>query len=74
MDVYLSIKYIDRILRVTTLKKYQQVLAECKEPENGLAGDPWSLGSVKGVYMEHFWTWSKVDAIDGSGDPISRSE
>ena len=24
--------------------------------------------------MEQFWTWSKVDAIDGSGDPISGSE
>ena len=23
--------------------------------------------------MEQFWTWAKVDTIDGSGDPISRS-
>ena len=74
MDVDLRIEYIERTLRVPELNKYQQVPSEYKEATKGLSGDQWSLGLAKGVSMEQFWNWAKVDAIDGSGDPISGSE
>ena len=43
------IKYIERILIGTALKKLIQVLSECKE--KGLYGYQWSLGLEKVVYM-----------------------
>ena len=47
------------------LNKYIQVLAECKELANGIAGDQWNLGLVKVVSMEQFRSWAKVDDING---------
>ena len=45
MNVDIRIKYTERILRVSELKKYRQVLVNCKESENVLAGYQWSLVS-----------------------------
>ena len=67
MDVDKSIKYTQRILRGTALKKYKQVLEECKELSKGIAGYQWTLGATKDVTMKQFWDWDKVEAINRSG-------
>ena len=67
MDVDKSIKYTERILRVSVLKKYRQVLSECKGLTKGLYGYQWTLGLSKVFQMETFCIWSKVDAINGAG-------
>ena len=36
-------------------------MLECKELEKGLSGDQWSIGLVKSVTMEQFYTWDKDD-------------
>ena len=46
MNIYLSIKYTDRILRGPALKKFIQVLLECKESAKRLAVYQWNLGSL----------------------------
>ena len=74
MDLDPRIKYIEYILIVSVINKYLQVLEECKESTKGLAGDQWSLGLAKVIFMEQLCTWAKVDAIDVSVDPISGSE
>ena len=74
MDVDVSIKYMDRILRLPALNKYQQVLVECKDLENLIAGYQRTLGFTKLFSMELFCTWAKLYTMDRSGDPISGSE
>ena len=71
MDVDVSIKYMDRILRLPALNKYQQVLVECKQFLKALYGYQCSLWLAKGVSMEQFQAWENVDTIDRSGGPIS---
>ena len=51
MDVYKKIKYTHRILRVTVLKKYKQVLAGCKELYKGISEYQWALLVTKDVTM-----------------------
>ena len=67
MDVYKKINYTESILLGSALKKYRQILAECKDSEKGIAGDHWTLESEKGVSMEQLWSWSKVGAINRAG-------
>ena len=74
MDVYVSIKYTERILREPVLNKYQLVLEEYKESEKVLSEYQWSLRFTKGFSMEQLCTWANVCAIYGSGDPISGSD
>ena len=42
VELYLSIKYTDRILMNSDLKKYIQVLLVCKDTDRGLAGNKWT--------------------------------
>ena len=67
-DIYVDkrVKYTQKILRGTALKKYKQVLAGYKESEMGLSGDQWNMGAKNDVTMEQLWAWDKVDSIDGS--------
>ena len=74
LDIGLRIKYTERILRVSALNKFLQVLLECKESSKRLYGDQWSLGSAKNVTMEQLWTWYKVDATNGTGYTIIRAD
>ena len=55
--------YRQRILRVSALKKYQEVLVTCKKLTKELAGDKWTLGDLSGVSTEDFWNWAKTDTI-----------
>ena len=52
LDLDISIKYTERILRGPELNKFRQVLLECKESAKGLVGDQWNLGSSNSVTME----------------------
>ena len=74
MYIYLRIKYTERILRGTELKKFRHVLVECKESDKGLSGNQWSVGSEKSISMEQLWTWAKMDYINGTGETISGAE
>ena len=74
MNVDVSIKYTDCILVGSVIKKYQQFPKEHKELSNVLDEYQWSIGSAKGVYIERFYKWAKLDAISGLGDPIRRLE
>ena len=67
MDVDRSIKYTYSIMGVPALNIYQQFLAECKDSSMGLPGYQWCIRLEKVVSMEQFWTWAKVNNIDGSG-------
>ena len=64
MDVDKSVEYIERILRVSVLKKYIKVLVHFKDSVKGLDGYQWTLGSAKGFSMEEFWVWAKLCAIN----------
>ena len=58
---------MQHILMGTTINVYKQFLAGFKESAKGLALDQWELGSMEDVNMKQFWTWSKFEAIEGSG-------
>ena len=66
MDIYKRIKYTERIIRGSELKKYRHIMVKCKESEKGIVGYYWNLRLTKIVSMEKFWTWAKVDAINGA--------
>ena len=68
MDVKKTINYTERILKGSALNKYRQVLVDCKQLENVLAVDKWTLGQAKSVTIEQFWYWFKKDAINGALD------
>ena len=68
MDVYKSIKYTQRILRVMARKKYKRVLEGLKESEKGIAEYQWALRSTKDVNMEQLLNWAKIYALDGLRD------
>ena len=74
LDLDISIKYMERILRRPAMNKFWQVMLECKELEKGLSGDQWSIGLVKSVTMEQFYTWDKDDWHERTWDPISGAE
>ena len=50
----LRIKYTERILRNSTLKKFRQVLLTCKDAARGLVGNQWTLRAAKNMTMEQF--------------------
>ena len=62
-NVYKRIKCTDCILRVSALKKYIQVLEECKEQAKGIDGYQWNMGETDNANMEQFWDWDKVEDI-----------
>ena len=74
IDFDKSINYTQRILRVTALNKYKQVLAECKELMKGLAIYQKTLGATNNVTMEQFWYWSRLDDIEGLLDILTGTE
>ena len=53
------------------MRKYRQVLAECKDLAKGLDGDQWNTGKAKSVTIEKFWNWDKVESIEGAVDMLS---
>ena len=63
MYVDQMVAYTQRILRGSGIKKYKAVLLECKQLAKDLAGDSWTLGELKELSTEDFWTWEKSDGI-----------
>ena len=67
-DVDQIVTYTECIMRGEALKKYKAVLLEYKKLEEYLAGDKWTLGELKGISTEDFWTWDKSDRLAYDGD------
>ena len=44
----------------------------CKQLAKDLVGDKWTLGDLKRLYTEDFWTWDKSDGIDYDKDDYLR--
>ena len=57
-----------RILMITALKKYKQVLEGWKNLKKGIYGDQWDLGETKDFTIERFWNFSKNEFNVVSGD------
>ena len=72
LDLDIRIKYTERILRNSDMKKYRQVLLACKEMDRGTYGDQWTLIAVNNVTMDQFCTWDKVDDRNFDSDTINR--
>ena len=68
MEVDQSIAYMQRILRGAALKKYKAVLMECKESAKDPIGEKYTLGDLKVLSTEEFWTWDRSDEISYSRD------
>ena len=41
---------------------------ECKQSTKDLAGDQWTLGELKELSTNDFWTWDKSDGVGYDGD------
>ena len=54
MDAYQRVKYTQRLLKGSLLKKYKTFLEECKETANGIDEYQRKLGEAKDVTMEQF--------------------
>ena len=57
MDVDQRVAYIKCILRGEEINKYKAVMLECKQLAKYLVGDKWTIGKLKGISTEDFWTW-----------------
>ena len=40
----------------------------------GIAGYQWTLGKVKDLIMEQFWTWAKLDGLGLDGTAYSGAD
>ena len=69
MDVNKRIAYIQRILRETAIKKYQEVMVTCTQLLKELAGDECTLRDMTALTAEYFWTWAKMDTTGYVGHP-----
>ena len=43
-------------------------MLECKQSEKDIVGDKWTLGELKGLYIDNFWTWIKIKGFGYDGD------
>ena len=68
-DIYKRLAYTQRILKVSALKKYQEVLVTCKQSAKDLTGDEWTLGDMIELSTEDLWTWAKKDTTGYDGHP-----
>ena len=67
MEVYQRIAYTQRILRGVALKKYKAVLMDCKQSAKDLVGYKGSLGHLKALSTEDFWTWGESGGLAYDG-------
>ena len=49
------VAFMQRILRLSALRKYRAVLVECKQLVKEIAGDKWDLGKLKGLSTDDLW-------------------
>ena len=57
MDVDKRVAYTYIILIGSSLNKCKGVMLECKQLAKYLVGDKWTIGKLKGISTEDFWTW-----------------
>ena len=55
LDVYVRMKYIEIILKVSALRKFKHVMVFLKEKGKEEGGDNWTMVEPKYVSMEEFW-------------------
>ena len=55
-DVDKRLACTHHILRGSELKKHLEVLVTCKQTAKELAGDEWTLGDMRRLPTEDFWT------------------
>ena len=67
MDVDQRVAYMQHIMRGASLKKYKAVLLECKQLAKVLVGDTWTLGDLRGLSTEDFWTWANSEGLYYNG-------
>ena len=48
---------MQRIFTGAALKKYKAVLVECNHLAKELTGDKLTLGALKELSVDNFWTW-----------------
>ena len=63
MEVDQRVSYMQHILRMDAPKKYKAVLLEYKQLDKDLAEDKCTLGDLKGLSIDDFWTWKKSDGL-----------
>ena len=71
LDIDKRVNCTKRLLRWLVLKKYKDILTECKETLKGISGGQWMIGEVKDGTMDRFWTWEKINRIDTYGTVYS---
>ena len=71
LDIDKRVNCTKRLLRWLLLKKYKDILTECKETLKGISGGQWMIGEVKDGTMDRFWTWEKINRIDTYGTVYS---
>ena len=67
IKVYKRVAYMQRILRGSAFKKYEEVLVACRKLEKELVVDEWNLGELSGISAEAFWTWTMADTTGYDG-------
>ena len=40
---------------------------DCNHPAKDLVGDKWTVGKLKGISTDNFWTWDKRDGVGYDG-------
>ena len=60
MDVYKRLAYTQRIIKVSALKKHQEVLVTCRNSAKEITGDDWDLVNLHGLSAEDLWTWANT--------------
>ena len=67
MDVDQRVAYTQRILELSELKYYREVLVELRQSTKELVGDEWNLGKLTGLSADSFWVWAKIDTTGYDG-------
>ena len=55
LDVYVRMKYIEIILKVSALRKFKHVMVFLKEKGKEEGGNNWTMVEPNYVSMEEFW-------------------
>ena len=68
--IHSRIRYTEHILKASALKKFKSFLLSYKETVDDDAGNNWTTGEAKSVFMENLCTIDKANGIDAGGIPI----
>ena len=57
------VSYTQPIPLVSGLKRYREVMEECKQAPKEISGDKWDLGKIEGLFTDDLWSWATNDGI-----------